>query len=134
MGTNLVRMALDNIMSEWQISEISAVVLTHCEHLSEEEREKMIEQFKKDHPSVAELMGKGILAVGFPDSSHIQPGSGFSQSVEIDENKMRQFIYSCGKDVIIPHSIPGIGRNNSYINAQNNPFIENRQLCYCSIL
>jgi hypothetical protein len=37
----------------------------HCE----EERGEMIKQFKKDHPSITELMGKGILAIGFPDSS-----------------------------------------------------------------
>ena len=55
---------------------LSVLVLTHCEHLSEEERGEMIncKQFKKDHPSVASLMDKRILAVGFPDSSHIQPG------------------------------------------------------------
>ena len=62
-------------MTKWQISEMSVVVLTYCEHLSEQEREEIIEEFKKDHPSIAELMGKGILAVGFPNSSHIQPGS-----------------------------------------------------------
>ena len=95
---------LDTIMSEWQIRGISALVLTHCESLSKEEREKMIEQFKKDHPSVAELMGKGILALGFPDSSHITPGSELSQRVEEDEKILRALIYSCEKNgsVIIP--------------------------------
>ena len=63
---------LKGVMSEWQISGISALVLTHCEHLiSAKERREMIEQFKKDNPSIAKLMGKGILAVGFPDSSHV---------------------------------------------------------------
>jgi hypothetical protein len=70
-------------------------VLTHCERLSEEERGEMIEQFKKDHPSIAELMGKGTLAVGFPDSSHIQPGSPLSQMVEEDKANLRKLIYSC---------------------------------------
>ena len=53
---------LKSVMSELQISGISSLILTHCEHLSAEEREEMIEQFKKDHPSIAELMGKGILS------------------------------------------------------------------------
>ena len=35
----------------------------------------MVEQFKQDHPSVARLMGKRILAVGFPDRYHVQPRS-----------------------------------------------------------
>ena len=88
---------LKSVVSEWKISIISALVLTHCEHLSEEERGEMIEQFKKDHPSIAELMGKGILAVGFPDSSHIQPGSMLSQRVAEDKASLRRLIYSCGE-------------------------------------
>ena len=86
---------LKSVMSEWQISEISALALTHCESLSEEERGEVIEQFKKDHPSIAKLMGKGILAVGFPDSSHVQPGSPLSQRVEEDKANLRKLIYSC---------------------------------------
>ena len=83
------------VMSKWQISRISALVLTHCERLSEEERGEMIEQFKKDHSSITELMGRGILAVGFPDSSHVQRRSPLSQRVKDDKASLRQLIYSC---------------------------------------
>ena len=93
---------LSTIVHEWKIGQVSALVLTHCEHLSEEEREEMVEQFKKDHPSVAELMGKGILAVGFPDSSHVPPGSELSQMVEEDKKRLRYLIYSCDRKVTIP--------------------------------
>ena len=86
---------LKSVMNRWQISRISVLVLTHCERLSEEERGEMIEQFKKDHPSIAELMGKGILAVGFPDNSHIQPVSLLSERVDEDKANLRQLIYSC---------------------------------------
>ena len=55
----------------------------------------MIEQFQKDHPSITKLMGKGILTVGFPDSSHVQPGSPLSQRVEEDKMRLRQLVYSC---------------------------------------
>ena len=96
------REILEAIMSKWKISGISALVLTHCEHFSEEEREKKIEQFKNDYPSVTKLMGKGILAVGFPDNSHIQPGSELSQTVLTDKNKINQLIYSCDKGICIP--------------------------------
>ena len=68
---------LESVMSEWQITGISSLVLTHCERLSEEERGEMIEQFKKDHPSITKLMGKGILAVGFPDSSYLANEEGY---------------------------------------------------------
>ena len=100
-GCNFDKKEVEIIISMWRISRISALVVTHCECLSEEEREEMIEQFKKDHPSVAELMGKGILAVGFPDNSHIQPGSELSQNVEEDKANLRQLIYSCDKPVFI---------------------------------
>ena len=92
---------LVSVTNKWRIGRISALVLTHCECLSEEEREKIIDQFKKDHPSIAELMGKGILAVGFPDNSYIQPGSHLSHRVEDDKKKLRQLIYSCNAKVKI---------------------------------
>jgi hypothetical protein len=90
---------LRSFVSEWKISRISALVLTHCECLSEEERGEMIKRFKKDHPSIAELMGKGILAVGFPDSSHVQPESPLSRRVEEDKANLRQLIYLCDEPV-----------------------------------
>ena len=95
-----------SIISKWKIGEISTLVLTHCERLSEEERERVIEQFKKDHPSVAALMGKGIIAVGFPDKSHIKPGSELSQQVEKDKARLRKLIYVCSKSVFIPEAQP----------------------------
>ena len=90
---------LKSVMREWKINGISALVLTHCERLLEEEREKVIEQFKKDHPSVAELMGKGILAVGFPESSLVEAGTELSDRVKGDKAKLRRLIYSCEKSV-----------------------------------
>ena len=121
---------LDMIVKKWKISEISALVVTHCEHLSEEEREKMISQFKEDHPSVAELMGKGILAVGFPDNSHVQPGSQLSQSVEDDKKKLKKFIYSCDKRVIIHKSHQLLQVED----APQHPQTDNRKFLCCSIL
>ena len=130
---------LKSVVSEWRISRISALVLTHCERLSEEERGEMIEQFKKDHPSIAKLMGKGILAVGFPDSSHIQPGSPLSQRVEEDEASLRQLIYSCDELKFIPQKInrqpcqnekespPQKEKEHPHLN-------ENRRRLCCSIL
>ena len=100
------RAILKAVMNRWKISQISALVLTHCERLSEEERGEMIKQFKKDHPSVAELMGRGILAVGFPDNFHVQHDSQLSQRVEDDEKKLRQLIYECNEGVNIVSKYP----------------------------
>jgi hypothetical protein len=96
---------LKSVVSKWKISRISALVLTHCESLSEKERKEAIKQLKKDHPSIAKLMGKGILAVGFPASSHIQPGSPLSQRMEEDKANLRKLIYSCGELVYLDADI-----------------------------
>ena len=100
------REILKTVMNKWKISGISALVLTHCDYLSEEEREKMIEQFKQDHSSVAELMGKGILAVGFPEIFHVQHGSQLSRSVKEDEMKLKKLLYSCDERLKIQDPIP----------------------------
>ena len=86
---------LEAVVTKRKLSQISAVALTHCESLSEKERKNAVKQFQKDHPSIAKLMGKGILTVGFPDSSHVQPGSPLSQRVEEDKMRLRQLVYSC---------------------------------------
>jgi hypothetical protein len=96
---------LEAVMTKWKISRISALVLTHCESLSEKEQKNAIKQFKKDHPSITELMGKGILAVGFPDSSYIQPGSPLSQRVEEDKARLRQLVYSCDEVMSISKAL-----------------------------
>ena len=95
------RERLKALIAKWQIHQISAIALTHCESLSEKKRKSAIKQFKKDHPSIAKLMGKGILAVGFPDSSHIQAEPELSQRVEDDKAKLRQLIYSCDDGLLI---------------------------------
>ena len=59
------------------------------------------------HPSVTELMGKGILAVGFPDNSFIQSNVQLRESVVTDQKKLRQLIYSHDEKVTIPQ-IEGI--------------------------
>ena len=64
----------------------------------------MIREFRTAHQLVAELMGKGILTVGFPDSSHIQPGSELSDSVMTDRKKLKELIYSCNEGVVIPQA------------------------------
>ena len=96
------REILKTITNKWKISQISALVLTHCQDLSEEERERVIEQFKKDHPSVTELMGKGILAVEFPNNSYVENNTELSEKVKDDKANLRQLIYSCDKRVHIP--------------------------------
>ena len=121
---------LESVMNEWQISGILALVLTHCERFSEEERGEMIKQFKKDHPSVAELMGKGILAVGFPDSSHVEAETELSDRIEDDKAKLRRLIYSCDKPVFLPQSPLIESRQPPQIESRRPPQSKRRQLSH----
>ena len=62
-------------------------------------------------------MGKGILAVGFPDTSRTQ--SEWGQSVKDDQKKLRHLIYLCDERVIIPKSLSSSQESNSDLACQN---------------
>ena len=49
-------------------------------------------------------MGKGILTVGFPDSTHVKDELELTQSIEDDKADLRLLIYSCDKGVINKHA------------------------------
>ena len=57
-----------------EISNISALVITHCDIKAEEEREKIIRDFKESSKTanIASFMQKGIFTVGFPSLSDRQ--------------------------------------------------------------
>ena len=57
------------------ISPISALVVTGCEHDSTATREKLVQKFKADPSTreVASQMGMGIYPVGFPDVRQVIP-------------------------------------------------------------
>ena len=105
---------LKTIVNKWKISQISVLVLTHYEDLSKEEREEEVKQYKKDHPSIAELMGQGVIAVGFPDNFHVPFGSELSQMVEDDKTKLKQLIYSSKEGVNILSQHPTTSNNKRY--------------------
>lgn len=58
---------IENRIGE-EIRNISALVITGCETLDEEERTRLINELKEDDSTktIAEFMGKGIFPVGFP--------------------------------------------------------------------
>jgi len=57
------------------INRISMLVITNCEQLSKEGREKVIADFKNDPltKDFAKMMTKGIYTVGFPDTGTLAP-------------------------------------------------------------
>ena len=77
------------------IKDISALVITHCEDETAEDRERIIDNFRTNPQTrpIAEFMGKGIITVGFPNMDktpvYLQM---FKASIEEDERALRDII------------------------------------------
>lgn len=85
---------LKTIMMEWpDISRISALVITHCERLSEEERKAVVQTIKAKHPAVANFMKVGIITVGFPDQHYVRDEDSLADGADRDITKLRTLIY-----------------------------------------
>ena len=85
---------LDTIMKEWpDISGISALVITHCERLSDGERKVVVQEVKEAHPAVINFMKLGIITVGFPDQHYVRGEESLVDVTERDATKLRTLIY-----------------------------------------
>lgn len=82
-----------------EISPMSALVITHCESLTDQARERFIKEFEadkdKDIADVCSFMQKGIVMVGFPDLSEFKETlrPTFQQSMEADVKALHQLIF-----------------------------------------
>ena len=78
------------------IKDISALVITHCEYETAEDRERIKDDFcTNPHTKpIAEFMGKGIITVGFPniDRNPVYLEM-FKASIEKDEKALRDIIF-----------------------------------------
>ena len=74
-STNEVVDAFQSVFKHFgqEVSELSALVITGCEHFGIQERIDLVEKFKVDARTshIAKFMGKGIYPVGFPDTSQM---------------------------------------------------------------
>ena len=79
--------------------EISALVITGCEDLTEEAREKAIADFMGSETTkeIADFMTKGILTVGFPDLSSVHNifSEIYAESIEKDIQKLWEVLKNC---------------------------------------
>ena len=75
--TNEERVVFDKIQKNFShlINKISLLLITNCETLGEEAREKVIDDFRSDPltKDFAKMMLKGIFTVGFPDTKGVKP-------------------------------------------------------------
>ena len=75
--TNEERVVFDKIQKNFStlINHISLLVITNCDQLSKEGKEKVISEFRTDPltKDFAKMMTKGIFAVGFPELKSLSP-------------------------------------------------------------
>ena len=83
------------------VSEISALVVTHCDHMTDARRHKYVEEFRSDRHTrdIAAFMRKGTFTVGFPDVNELDSDElkGFlERKIESDASKLRDLV--CASD------------------------------------
>jgi GTPase Era involved in 16S rRNA processing len=97
------RDTFDFIIREFReaVSEMSALVITHCDNMGPKKRAKYIEEFrtKPTTADIANFMEKGIYAVNFPDLSCLDSEDEedgmltLSKRIETDVQKLRELIF-----------------------------------------
>ena len=92
------RVVFDKIQKNFSslINHISLLVITNCDQLSKEAREKVITEFRTDPltKDFAKMMTKGIFTAGFPDTKSINPmfHSAMVQSMKADIAPIQRII------------------------------------------
>ena len=82
-----------------QAKSISALVITHCERMTDQEREAIITKFRDDArgSQVVAFMQNGTYAVGFPDLSAMPPDGILQNAIDRDEEAIRKLVKRCEK-------------------------------------
>ena len=77
----------DYIMGNFnnQISDFSALVLTHCDAQNDAANQEFLASFKREARDVISFMKKGVYMVGFPDVSRMRPRIREAMEEEIKE-------------------------------------------------
>ena len=85
-----------------EVSSISALVITGCENITDEERKRIVDEFKSRCPKVDAFMKQGIVAVGFPDISKLKEKVRqlCEEEQKSDQEKLRKLVYSCDDKIL----------------------------------
>ena len=79
-----------------EISGISALVITHCDAMSEKAREELVEDFRKNEVTheIANFMKQGIYTVGFPNEDDTESYilKAIDEEIEKDRKMTRDLI------------------------------------------
>ena len=93
-----------------QAKKFSALVITHCEAMTNVQRDSIIAEFKKGSRTseIAAFMGKETHAVGFPDPSTMDPAVKpiLQQNVHVEEEAIRELVNTCDSTIGV-EALPG---------------------------
>ena len=98
--------AYDFIIRKYQqYTNISALVITHCEGLDDSTRKKTVTEFQTEEStrSIANAMDKGILTVGFPDLTTVKEElkSTHKDTMKTDEETLKNLVVEASQGILI---------------------------------
>ncbi|KXJ06304.1 hypothetical protein AC249_AIPGENE4645 [Exaiptasia diaphana] len=87
-----------------ETQDISALVITGCESLEDEEREELVEQVKNEDATkdIAKFMGKGIFPVGFPPLERVKAAlkEAYQDGIDADSETLQTLANNSGEMTI----------------------------------
>ena len=96
---------------------ISALVITHCEGMTDVQRRSITTEFRNNARSsqVVNFMEKGTYAVGFPDTSTVPPSvkSVLQNGIAVDEHSIRRLVETCDSNLRV-EDLPGQAIKQSF--------------------
>ena len=88
-----------------QARSLSALIITHCEGITDESRQGIVQNFKDDPRGmkVAGFIGKGIYTVGFPDTTNMSFSNKliYQNGIAEDENVLQRLVKDCGPSLSV---------------------------------
>lgn len=92
----------------------TALVITHCEGITDEQRRSIVAEFQNDHQSsqVAAFIGKEICTIGLPNLSKVSPTLKpiYENGIAEDEKAIRRLVKECHYSINV-QDLPAIQSN-----------------------
>ena len=83
----------------------STLVITHCEGITNETRQDIVDEFRHDPrcSKIVEFMGKDLLTVGFPNISKVSPNLRpiYEKGIAEDEKAVRKLVNECNSSLSV---------------------------------
>ncbi|XP_020895545.1 uncharacterized protein LOC110234508 [Exaiptasia diaphana] len=106
-----------------EIQDISALVITGCESLEDEEREELVEQVKNEDATkdIAKFMGKGIFPVGFPPLERVKAAlkEAYQDGIDADSETLQTLANNSGEMTTVIQLRNNLKKMREHINSSD---------------